>query len=183
MATIDKQSVREQFDKIKTDFESLAQKGKVSTEVSTLFNAMIMLFNIILTIFLEKKTKKTSKNSSIPPSQSEKDETTPENNKTNGKGQNEAVTQTANTRTVETTTVSPAMFCRSCGQDLKAVACRCIERRTRIDIIFEKTVEHVDAESNNALHVKQRLRVTFLKICQVLCNMVMVLKPMLFSYL
>ena len=32
-----------------------------------------------------------------------------------------------------------------CGNGLSQVACTCIERRTRVDIFFEETVEHVDA--------------------------------------
>lgn len=48
-----------------------------------------------------------------------------------------------NTRTVETVTVIPVLACDRCGKDLSGFACECIERRTKIDIIFEKTVEHV----------------------------------------
>ena len=64
MARIDKQSVREEFDKIKTGFDEEVAAGKVSTEVASLFNALMILVNIILSIFMEKKTKKTSANSS-----------------------------------------------------------------------------------------------------------------------
>lgn len=79
MATVDKQSVRDEFDKIKRGFQEQVAAGKVSTEVATLFNTLMMLFNIILTIFMEKSTKKTSANSSIPPSQTAPDETSKTN--------------------------------------------------------------------------------------------------------
>src|SRR5262249_12672064 len=36
--------------------------------------------------------------------------------------------------------------CKKCGEDLSQIECECTERRTRIDIVFEKTVEHMDAE-------------------------------------
>jgi hypothetical protein len=36
--------------------------------------------------------------------------------------------------------------CDICGNDLSQASCEHIERRTKIDIIFEKTVEHVDVE-------------------------------------
>ena len=84
MATLDKLSVREQFDKIKVSFDEQVKAGKVTSEVATLVNTLIMLFSIVLSIFLEKKTKKTSANSGIPPSQTGKDETTPGKNKTKG---------------------------------------------------------------------------------------------------
>ena len=83
MASIDKQSVRSEFDSIKKSFQTLINKGKVSAEVAALFNALMLLFEIVLSIFLERKTNKTSRNSSKPPSQTNKDETTPSNNKTN----------------------------------------------------------------------------------------------------
>lgn len=51
-----------------------------------------------------------------------------------------------NTRTIETTTVLEISTCENCGKDLTQMECRCVERRTRIDIVFEKTVEHIDVE-------------------------------------
>ena len=104
MATLDKLSVREQFDKIKVSFDEQVKAGKVTSEVATLVNTLIMLFSIVLSIFLEKKTKKTSANSGIPSSQTGKDETTPGKNKTNGKGREETSTMAENTRTIESVT-------------------------------------------------------------------------------
>ena len=66
MASIDKQSIRAEYDKIKASFDEQVQSGKVSSETAALFNTLMMLFNIILSIFMEKNTKKTSSNSSIP---------------------------------------------------------------------------------------------------------------------
>lgn len=147
MATIDKQSVRAEFDKIKVSFDEQVKAGKVSSEVATLFNTLMMLFNIILSIFMEKSTKKTSANSSIPPSQTTPDESSTTNNKPQtDEAKKKTVTVAGNTRTVETVTVLPALVCGGCGADLSAVHCTCIERRTKIDIIFEKTEEHVDVE-------------------------------------
>jgi len=151
MATIDKQSVRDEFDKIKVSFDEQVKAGKVSSEIATLVSTLIMLFNIVLSIFLEKSTKKTSANSSIPPSQTGKDETTPPNTKTNGKGHEETTTTIENTRTVEIVTTIAVDNCNTCGEDLSQVSCVSVERRTRIDIVFEKRVEHVDAEVKECL--------------------------------
>ena len=147
MATVDKQSVRDEFDKIKSGFQEQVAAGKVSTEVATLFNTLMMLFNIILTIFMEKSTKKTSANSSIPPSQTPPDDTSTTNkSKADDDKEKPKVTVIGNTRTVETVTFLPALTCDRCDEDLSGVACEGIERRTKIDIIFEKTEEHVDVE-------------------------------------
>ena len=42
--------------------------------------------------------------------------------------------------------MSKVLCCDTCGEDLQDSPCLHQERRTRIDIIFEKVVEHVDAE-------------------------------------
>jgi transposase len=101
---------------------------------------------LLIAIFLEKTTKKNNKNSNKPSSQTEKDESSIKNSGTNGKGKQENNTTATNTRTVETVTIVKVKRCDVCGEDLTKTACHHIERRTKIDIIFEKTVEHVDAE-------------------------------------
>ena len=146
MASIDKQSVRDEFERIKTEFNHLTKKKKVAPELMALFTGLMMLLDVILAIFLEKKTKKTHKNSSKPSSQTEKDESALDKPGSNGKGKSEKNQAAQNTRTVETITVLPVIACEHCGQSLENTSCGCIERRTRIDIIFEKTVEHFDAE-------------------------------------
>lgn len=148
MATIDKQSVRAEFDKIKVGFDEQVKAGKVSTEVAMLVNTLMLLFNLVLSIFMEKSTKKTSANSSIPPSQTTPDDTSITTKSKTGDDQNKqkTVTVAGNTRTVKTVTLLPALTCDTCGEDLSHVECAGIERRTKIDIIFEKTEEHVDVE-------------------------------------
>ena len=54
MATIDKQSVRAEFDKIKVGFDEQVKAGKVSTEVAMLVNTLMLLFNLVLSIFTMK---------------------------------------------------------------------------------------------------------------------------------
>jgi len=48
--------------------------------------------------------------------------------------------------TSKTVTVSPVSLCDVCGETLADTPCQHLERRTRIDIVFEKVVKHVDAE-------------------------------------
>jgi len=146
MATIDKQSVREEFDKIKSSFQEQVDAGKVSSEVATLVNTLIMLFNIVLSIFLEKKTTKTSKNSSIPSSQTDKDESAKTEQGSNSKGKKENDDIANNTRVNESVTVLSVELCDVCGEDLSDVPSHRCERRTKIDIVFEKVIEHMDAQ-------------------------------------
>jgi len=146
MASIDKISVRNEVARLKADFEQLCKNDSVTAEVKVLMGSMFMLIELFLSIFLEKATKKDNKNSSIPSSQTEKDESASgqQGSHTKGKPENNATAN--NTRVNETVTVSEVLLCDICGEDLKTTPCSHHERRTKIDIVFEKVVEHVDAE-------------------------------------
>ena len=69
MAYINKSSLRTEFDALKQQFEELSSAGKVTPESGALFKALLMLFELMVAVFLEKTTKKDSKNSSLPSSQ------------------------------------------------------------------------------------------------------------------
>jgi transposase len=146
MGSINTQSVREEAERIKAEFQRIAENKKIDTEISMLMQSMIMLINLLIAIFLEKTTKKTNKNSSKPSSQTEKDESSTTHSGTNGKGKQESDAVANNTRTIETITIARVTQCDICGQDLTDACCEHIERRTKIDIVFETVIEHVDAE-------------------------------------
>ena len=146
MGTVNGQSVREEAERIKAEFDRIAASKKIDAESKMLFQSMLMLINLLIAIFLEKTTKKNNKNSSKPSSQTEKDESAITNTGTNGKGKKENNATADNTRTVETVSISKVTQCDVCGEDLIKVACQHTERRTQIDIVFEKKIKHVDAE-------------------------------------
>jgi transposase len=146
MGTVNTQSVREEAERIKSEFQRITANKKIDPQVSMLIQSMFMLINLLISIFLEKTTKKTNKNSSKPSSQTEKDESSISQVGTNSKGRQESDAVASNTRTVETVTIARVTRCDICGQDLADAECEHIERRTKIDIIFETVIEHVDAE-------------------------------------
>lgn len=145
MATIDKTSVREEVDRLKSEFEQLCSEGKVSSEIRVLMSSLLVVVELILSIFLEKKTRKNSKNSSLPPSQTLKDETSLTHPESKGKGR-KVSGKVGNLRTKETITVAKANTCDTCGVAMDNTPCQGHERRTKIDIVFEKVVDHIDAE-------------------------------------
>jgi len=161
MATINQESVREEAERIKTEFERLATDKKINNETKMLFQSMFMLINLLIAIFLEKTTKKNNKNSSKPSSQTEQDESSLINHGTNGKGKPESNVTANNTRTVETAIIAEVKKCDICGQDLSKVACQHIERCTKIDIIFEKVVEHIDAETKICPNCESTVKAVF----------------------
>ena len=146
MANLDKASVRTEVSRLRADFEKLCAEGKITCESQAIMNSLFMVVELILAIFLERTTKKDATNSSKPSSQTEKDESALNHSGSNGKGKPENMATASNSRIVETVTLSKVEICDICGEDLTGVPCAHVERRTKIDIMFEKVVEHVDAE-------------------------------------
>jgi len=146
MATLDKTSVRAEVNRLKTDFEALCVEGKITVESKALMTSMFMIVELILSIFLERLTQKDNKNSSKPSSQTPKDESALGHEGSKGKGKSETDALAKNTRVKETVSLSIVSHCDICGEDLTDTPCLHVERRTKIDILFEKVVEHVDAE-------------------------------------
>ena len=146
MATVNKSSLRAEFDALKARFESLCAAGKMSADSRALFDALLMLFELLMAVFMEKHTPKSSANSSLPASQSPNDDTARTRPGAKGKGPSSNGERCANTRTREYVKVLSVDACGRCGEDLTDAACTGHERRTLIDIVFEKVVRHVDAQ-------------------------------------
>ena len=146
MASVNSASLRDEFDGDKADIDSLRKEGKISKEADVVFSGMCRLLGILIAIFLEKTTKKTSTNSSIPPSQTDKDET----NKAPGKDRDTSAAENSMTsENFETTTVeevSTVEVCDSCGTDLSDVEPCAREQRVLRDIKFTVVDLKVDAE-------------------------------------
>jgi transposase len=146
MANLGKASVREEVSRLKADFEALSADGKASPEIKVLLNSLFMIVELILSIFMERQTKKNNKNSGIPSSQTGKDETSLPQTGSKGKGKKIRNGVASNHRSKETVTIATVTTCDICGESLDESPCIHHERRTKIDIVFEKVVEHVDAE-------------------------------------
>jgi hypothetical protein len=145
MGTIYTNSIREELARIKEEFASQTKANKVPPESSMRIKSLIILLELVFSIFLEKTIKKTSRNSSKPSSQTGKDNTSIKKG-CNGKGKSEDAISADNSRTIVTDIVLPVNACHGCGESLEQTESSSRERRTQIDIVFEKTMEHFDAE-------------------------------------
>lgn len=161
MASVNKQSLREEFTALKERFGQLSTEGKISVESRALFEALLMLMQVLMAVFMEKNTPKTSTNSSKPSSRTEKDDSAVSHPGTHTQGKAYNPRRSANTRTVETVERSQVSACEECGEDLRGVRPRGHERRTQIDIVFEKVVSHVDAEIKSCPHCGAETRAPF----------------------
>ena len=140
MATVNKSSLRTELDALKARFESLCVEGKMSADSRALVDTLLMLFEVLMAVFMEKHTPKSSANSSLPASQSPNDETARSAPGAKGKGPSHNDARCANTRTRESIRVLTVDACQRCGEDLTDAACLGHERCTPINIVFEKVV-------------------------------------------
>jgi len=163
LASVNKQSLREELDALKGRFAQLVAEGKMPGEGRALVEALLMLLELLVAVFLEKNTPKTSANSSKPSSQTPKDDTALAMSRAgaHGKGKTLDRARAANTRTVETVQISEVHFCEHCGEDLGNVRAHSHQRRTQIDIVFEKVVTHVDAEVKRCPQCREPTRGPF----------------------
>ena len=135
MATVNKSSLRAEFDALKARFESLCAAGKMSADSRALFDALLMLFELLMAVFMEKHTPKSSANSSLPASQSPNDDTARTRPGAKGKGPSSNGERCANTRTREYVKVLSVDACGRCGEDLKRMkrlllgACHQVSKR------------------------------------------------------
>ena len=146
MATVNRHSLREEFDALEAQFEALCAEGKVNADSRALFQALLTLFKLLMAVFMEKTTPKGNANSSLPSSQTPDEDTALARPATRGKGPAHNDARAANTRTVEHVERIAVEHCARCGEDLRHIESHTTERRTRIDIVFEKTLTHLDAE-------------------------------------
>ena len=75
MPSVNSAFLRDEFDAYKADIASLRNEGKIKKEIDVVISRLGCLLGIMIGVFLEKTARKTSKNSSIPPSKTGKDET------------------------------------------------------------------------------------------------------------
>ncbi len=162
MPTVNGASLRAQMDDCRARFDGIKRKGEAGAETLALIDALFLLLDILVAVFLEKTTPKTSRNSGLPPSQTDRDETARRTGKgSRGKGPKARETEPGNLRTVTVTESSPVTACRQCGHDLSGTACSGHEARVEIDIVFETIERRVEAEIKDCPRCRARNKGAF----------------------
>ncbi len=138
------------------------ESGSILNAIPQLFAILITLMSVLIAVLLEKTTRKTSANSGLPPSQTEKDETARRTGKgDSGTGARPNLQTGDNLRktTVEETVTVEA--CDACGADLSGVDPVERERRILYDIVFEVVERRVDAEVKECPECRARTKGRF----------------------
>ena len=105
-----------------------------------------MLLTIDLILLWLRQTHQNNRNSSIPPSKPNRINSPWRKNWSQGKRQKKRHGLAHNGYEPKTITVAEVKACQICNDPLTDVPGTHYERRTKIDIVFEKVVRHVEAE-------------------------------------
>ena len=116
---------------------------------------------MLITVLLERATRKSDRNSSLPPSQTPKDETAQRASRSDGKGMRGNGQTGANPRGTTVGETATAEACGACGADLTGVDATDRERRVPYDIVFEVVERRVDAEVKECPACRARTRGRF----------------------
>ena len=160
MAAVNDKFLREELEAAKEQLKALRQSGKVSPEADAVFRMLLPLLTLLVTVLLEKTTRKTSRNSSIPPSQTEEDATAQRAKP--GQRAVQANDQIgSNLQQVTTEETLTVEACDSCGADLSQVAASGRERRVLYDIVFQVIEHRVEAELKQCPDCQARTKAEF----------------------
>ena len=91
----------------------------MNADSRALFHALLTLFKLLMSVFMEKTTPKGNANSSLPSSQTPEEDTALARPATRGKGPAHNDARAANTRTVEHVERIAVEHCERCGEDLR----------------------------------------------------------------
>ena len=161
MATVNKASPRSEFDALKGRFEALCAAGGMSPGGRALFEALLMLFGLLMAVFMERNTPKGSGNSGLPSSKAEPDATARRRPGAKGKGPTDRAAGEGPTRLLVERRTAPVTACRACGRDLRRVAPTGHERRVLVDIVFETRETTVEAEFKTCPRCRTETRGAF----------------------
>jgi hypothetical protein len=133
-----KESLRKQFEKIKNESTIALNDKSTPAHVRVLMTSLISLFEIMLIVFLEKKTRKNSSNSGLPPSKNNG----PNGNRNTGSRERPHLSnEIENLKTTKTSETVTPTTCLKCDESLHAEDIVNSEERKKMDIFYE-VVEH-----------------------------------------
>lgn len=134
-----KESLRKKIEELKVESEVFLSNDSLPKELHFFIKSLLSIMEVVVIAFLEKKTRKNSSNSGLPPSRN--NGSNGNRNKNQDQDRSKLGSQVENTRKVETSETVSAKDCSKCGSDLRKTKATGSESRKKIDIIYE-IVEH-----------------------------------------
>lgn len=161
MATVNTASLRTKLDGCRAQFDAIKRTGEAGADTLALINALFLLLDILMVVFMEKTTRKTSANSSLPPSQTHRDETARRGRTDSGTGARASLQTGGSMRRTTVEETVTVETCDACGADLAGVDPLGRERRILYDIVFEVVERRVDAEVRQCPNCRTRTKGRF----------------------
>ena len=138
-----KESLRKKIDESREQAKLALESGKASPEIKATFESILLLLDIVVAIFLEKRPRKNSSNSGLPPSQNNGSN----GNRNKGNGDRASLGKVAsNVQHTETSEITTPEKCSKCDEDLSGVKVTGTNERQKIDILYEVVTHTVIAE-------------------------------------
>jgi len=139
-----KESLRKKIEEAKEKTKKAMTAKGVSAEMVIAVESLLLIIDIIVALFLEKKTRKNSSNSGLPPSRNEGPNGNRNKNIVRG---DKLGAQIGHTRNISTQEVLTPQSCSNCQKDLGAVKATAQEDRRLIDIVYEVVTHTVTVET------------------------------------
>lgn len=156
-----KDSLRETISTLQKQSQGVLNSKELSAEVRLLITSMMSVLQIIVSVLLEKKTRKNSSNSGLPPSRN--DGPNGNRNKKRIQDRDKLGSELENTRHASEEIILTPHECSKCGEDLSLVDSVEKETRKKIDIIYEVTTTIVTSEVKECPHCGEQNKGLFPK--------------------
>jgi hypothetical protein len=112
---VQKESLRKKIDEARSRTKLALESGKASPEIKVAVESMLLVLDFMVAIFLEKRPRKNSSNSGLPPSQNNGSN----GNRNKGSGDRAGLGQAAsNVQHTETSEITNPEKCSRCDEDL-----------------------------------------------------------------
>ena len=157
---INEASLRAEFDRATLRIEALRKDGKVPPELDTVIDMLITLMRVLMAVLLEKTTRKTSDNASIPPSQTDPDETK-RSRRRKGRDMADDLAGGDGLRKVTVEETVTVETCGRCGAELSDIEPCGHECRVIYDITFTFTETRINAEIKDCPFCRSRTKGRF----------------------
>ncbi|MBF0443436.1 MAG: IS66 family transposase [Oligoflexales bacterium] len=130
-----KESIRKKIAEAKKSAEDLLKSRKATPETIAVIKSLLLILDIVVSVLLEKKTRKNSSNSGLPPSRN--NGSNGNRNKPNSANQQKLGSQLPNSKRTTVTEELPVNECSQCFADLSRTPVINQEKRKLIDIVYE----------------------------------------------
>lgn len=157
---MNKQSIRKQIEDAKKEASKIITKKALPEEVIFLIKSLLTILDIVVAVLLEKKVRKNSSNSGLPPSSDFG--SNGNRNKNNKKREKQSPgSRLDNSRTEENQETLSPKKCTHCNANLKHAKVTDTEQRKSVDIFYTVSETTFTAETKECPQCQEKTKAKF----------------------